>query len=135
MALSTGKKVGIVAVVLLLLAAVWYFFLRAGSKLANKYASAAAQDKAASGKFGTYNEQVPSTDYNAFWGAATIAFGASEYSPGIPNAVAYSQAWFKGMNVAMSAANISEFQSEISAYIASTFKQPHWAVTKGSFRS
>ena len=135
MALSTGKKVGIVAVVLLLLAAVWYFFLRAGSKLENKYASAAAQDKAASGKFGTYTELPAGAEYNAFWGAATLAFGSSEYSPGIPAAVAYSQAWFKGMNVAMTAANVAEFSSEISAYIASSFKQPHWAVTKGTFRS
>lgn len=128
------KKIIIAAVVLIVvIALVWFFFLRGAS---NKFASAASLKKIKAGGYGTYNDTVPTDQYNKFWGALNTAFGepnTRETSGWTREELA--RGWLKGFNIAMNDTNVSTFATDIGNYLKMTDAKPHWATgfTAGMF--
>lgn len=111
------KIVGII-VFLLILGAIIYYFFKGGSDAASK---------AKSGKYGTWGEgKVPGGDVNwyPFLNKCTELFGADSQP--------YASAWLKGMNVARSIANLTEFKAEITAYVNSSTRKVDWEMEVGA---
>lgn len=127
---KTAKFLKIGGIVLLIAIVVYviYYFTKS-SAVGNKYASAEALAAGKSGSAGTWTD----TGNDGFNDLFTLGI-TGEYSPGIYIADAMGQAWFKGMNIKLSAANVAKYGADVAKYANdSALRKPHWQVTKGSF--
>lgn len=125
---AKGLKIGAIVLLVAIVVYVIYYFLKGGPATGNKYGSAEAIKAGKSGSDGKWTD----SGNDGFSDLFTLGING-EYSTGIYNADAYGQAWFKGMNIKESKANVAKYGSEIVAYANSSFKKPHWEVTVGSF--
>lgn len=127
-AVTKELKIGGIVLLVAIVVYIVYRVFKGGAATGNKYGSAEAVAAGKSGSDGAYT----STGNDGFSELFNLGI-TGEYSPGIYNADAYGQAWFKGMNIKESKANVAKYGTEVAAYAASSFAKPHWNVTVGEF--
>lgn len=130
--MSKAVKITIAVVLVLVAIVVIYFLLRKGAS-GNRYGSADAVAAGTKGTYGAYNAAYTAQDVTP----AVVELKnkiAGDYSAGISNAEAYGQAWFKGMNIAFTAANVNRYGNEAKKFADnSSLRRENWNVAIGEF--